>query len=455
MRFVFNTFYSILLIIQILSFVITENIDSECPQRCRCIIENHGRHQVDCSRQNLTDIPPGSQWPKDVFSFDISMNRIKIIDLMESHEKLEYLDLASNQIERIEPNAFDHLPNLRGIDLSHNQLNTLPAKLFNENLFILNVSHNKIEFLPKELLENTVFLQELRLSHNPLRVLDPEFFSYTTQLRKLYLSAIDTYALRDDVFHKLLDLNELDLSDNDFMIVPTFPIRSARNIQALKLSGNPIRILDEHSFVKMSSLTELHLDDMKELIEIKPKTFSYLYNLKTISIANNPHLSYIDSHAFYGIFNRTWMAIKEVNFRANRLSTLPENTLPFCNLTSLDLRENPWTCDCHILWAKHCHLRPELSKGIICANPSRLRGHDLNLIDNHNLICEHNPVYRELRIMRLFIIIFVSFTLFFFGILFVLFIKRDSVIRWWTDKRRGTGAIYYVKAHTNPIEPEF
>ena len=78
----------------------------------------------------------------------------------------------------------------------------------------------------------------------------------------------------------------------------------------------------------------------------------------------------------------------------------------------------------------------------------------MNLIDNKDLYCEHNQIYREVRIMRLFIIVFVSFTLFFFGLLFVLFIKRDSVLKWWTDKRRGTGAIYYVKAHTNPIEPE-
>ncbi|CAG2175430.1 unnamed protein product [Oppiella nova] len=104
------------------------------------------------------------------------------------------------------------------------------------------------------------------------------------------------------------------------MSVPTIPLRSAISLKVLKLSANPIRVLDEHSFVKMNTLTELYLDDMKELIEIKEKTFSYLYNLQKISISN---------------------------------------------LTSLDLRENPWTCDCHLLWAKYCHLRPELTHGIM------------------------------------------------------------------------------------------
>lgn len=56
--------------------------------------------------------------------------------------------------------------------------------------------------------------------------------------------------------------------------------------------------------------------------------------------------------------------------------------------------------------------------------------------------------------MRLFVIVFASFVLFFMGLIFVLFIKRDQVVRWWTEKRRGTGAIYYVKAHSNPLDQE-
>jgi hypothetical protein len=428
-----------------------------CPKGCTCTkLEIIQKSKVDCTREKLTAIPPASEWPEDIYIFDISMNDIKRIDVMETNEELEYLDLASNQIEAIEPKAFEHLNKLFGIDLSHNELITLPETLLDDlpNLQTLNLSYNKIRVLPREFFSKTTYLQELRLAHNPLKVLDSELFDHSGQLKVLDLSAIEAFSLKEDLFHMLYELIELDLSDNDFFLVPTNSLRTSRKLEILKLSGNPIRILDEHSFVKLSTLKELYLDNMKELIEIKEKTFSYLYYLRKISITNNPHLSFIDKNAFYGIFNRSWIAIKEADFRANRLITLSEHTLPFCNITTLDLRENPWTCDCHLLWAKHCHLRPELTKGIICANPFRLRGHDLSLVDHQNLICEHNEIYREVKMMRLFVVVFASFILFFIGLVFILFIKRDKVVRWWTDRRRGTGAIYYVKAHSNPIEPE-
>jgi len=288
--------------------------------------------KVDCTREKLTTIPPASQWPADIYIFDISMNNIKRVDVMESNDDLEYLDLASNVIESIEPNAFEHLSRLFGIDLSHNQLTTIPETLFNElgSLQTLNLSYNNIEFLPDELFAKTTYLQELRLSHNPLRMLSSQVFDHSGQLKVLDLSGIEAFVLKDDVFHMLYELIELDLSDNDFMLVPFHALRSARKLKKLKLNGNPIRILDEYSFVKLSTLTELYLDNMKELIEIKEKTFSYMYYLTKISISNNPHLSYVDKNAFYGIFNRSWIGIKEANFRANKLSTLSENTLPFC-----------------------------------------------------------------------------------------------------------------------------
>ncbi|CAG2173730.1 unnamed protein product [Oppiella nova] len=551
MSFEWKIFCFFLTILTLSALIAADKPVTPCADKCRCYGLGQNRPEMDCTRRNLTSIPSAAEWPDNIYALDMSMNELKRIDVMDSSDKLEYLDLASNVIEAIEPNAFQHLTQLRGLDLSHNGLVSLPADLFTEQLLTLNLSHNNIELLPPDLFKKCKFLQELRLAHNPLRILDSDLFRYSSQLKTLDLSAISSFALKDDIFHQLFELTDLDLSDNDFMLMPTIPLRSARSLQVLKLSANPIRVLDEHSFVKMNTLTELYLDDMKELIEIKEKTFSYLYNLQKISISNNPHLSYIDSYAFYGIFNRSWIAIKEANFRANRLSSLPENTLPFCNLTSLDLRENPWTCDCHLLWAKYCHLRPELTHGIICANPSQLRGQDLIMIDHHNIHCEsqmyretraharnhvssdellislyirytylycanpsqlrgqdlimidhhnihcesqmyrevrmmrlfvivfvcanpsqlrgqdlimidhHNihcesQMYREVRMMRLFVIVFVSFTIFFIGLLFALFIKRDVVMRWWDNRRmRGTGAIYYTKAHSNPIEPEF
>lgn len=446
-----------LLLVSITHYVLSENI-TPCPDKCTCtkLSETKEEKRVDCTREKLTAVPPASTWPANIYILDLSMNDIQRIDVMESNSDLEYLDLATNNIEVIEPSAFEHLQSLLGIDLSHNQLETIPVNLFDSlvNLQSLNISYNNIQQLPNDLFSKSTYLQDLRLSHNPLRVLNGELFYHLSQLKVLDMSGIDAFALKDGLFHTLNELIELDLSDNEFMMVPTHAIRSARKLAKLKLNGNPIKFIDEHSFVKMSTLQELYLDNMKELTEVKEKTFTHLVNAKKISISNNPHLSYLDKYAFNGMYNKSWLSLQEIDLSANRLSSLPEQTLPWCNITTIDLRLNPWMCDCNIQWIKHCHLKPELSVGVICAYPSRLRGHELSTIDHEELICEHSEIYREVKMMRLFVIVFASFVLFSIGLLFVLFIKRDQVLKWCSDKRRGTGAIYYVKAHSNPIDPD-
>jgi len=150
------------------------------------------------------------------------------------------------------------------------------------------------------------------------------------------LSKIEAYTLHDGMFYMCQELVELDLSENDFNKVPTDAIRSARKLQILKVNGNPIKRLSENSFRKLSTLNELYLDNMKELTDIREKTFTHLFNLRKLSISNNPHLTYIDKNAFYGMQNKSWHTLKDLNLRANRLTELAENSLPWCKLNSIN-----------------------------------------------------------------------------------------------------------------------
>ena len=103
-----------------------------------------------------------------------------------------------------------------------------------------------------------------------------------------------------------------------------------KRLQFIDLSENPIHTLNAASFNQLTSLREITLNKMPDLVRIEKRTFSTLKNLERLNIEDNPHLSTIDENAFMGMFNRQTITIKYVSLRRNVLSRLSEKTLPFC-----------------------------------------------------------------------------------------------------------------------------
>ncbi len=86
---------------------------------------------------------------------------------------LLHLDLSHNKIDHINPtNMFaPHAVNLEFLDLSFNQLHTLPSGIFTQtlsNLLYLSLSHNHLVHLTPRALEGLTSLRVLNLSHNIL-----------------------------------------------------------------------------------------------------------------------------------------------------------------------------------------------------------------------------------------------------------------------------------------------
>lgn len=139
-------------------------------------------------------------------------------------------------------------------------------------------------------------------------------------------------------------------------------------------------------------------------------------------------------------------------FCLNRLATLDEGTLRWSQLKLLDMTRNPLDCDCRIRFLKHV---TGLVDGSRCALPAKLRGLELHHVNEVEFVC---LVHQALSSgLKAFVIMFGAIILFFMVLGFVLVIKRESVVRWWADKKRGTGSIYYVKAnsHAHDSQLEF
>jgi Leucine-rich repeat (LRR) protein len=88
---------------------------------------------------------------------------------------LEYLSLWSNQIDSIEPFAFQHLKNLKWLRLWENYIQSLPFNLFrnNPNLFYLDFRYNQINSISPNLLKKLNKLKYVDFLSN--QCVDKEF----------------------------------------------------------------------------------------------------------------------------------------------------------------------------------------------------------------------------------------------------------------------------------------
>ncbi|KAM4889459.1 leucine-rich repeat-containing protein 3 [Thomomys bottae] len=119
-------------------------LGAPCPQACQCP-DHAGAVAVHCSARGLREVPGGI--PADA----------------------ELLKLDGNRISRVPDGAFQHLPRLRELDLSHNAIEAVGPAAFSGlagGLRLLDLSHNRIRRIPKDALSK--LSAKIRLSHNPL-----------------------------------------------------------------------------------------------------------------------------------------------------------------------------------------------------------------------------------------------------------------------------------------------
>ncbi|XP_053773639.1 leucine-rich repeat-containing protein 3 [Desmodus rotundus] len=119
-------------------------LGTSCPQSCQCP-DHEGAVAVHCSASGLQEVPK-----------DIPTNAV-------------LLKLDANKIARVPDGAFQHLSQLRELDLSRNAIETIGPAAFSGlagGLRLLDLSHNRIRRIPKDALGK--LSAKIRLSHNPL-----------------------------------------------------------------------------------------------------------------------------------------------------------------------------------------------------------------------------------------------------------------------------------------------
>lgn len=278
-----------------------------CHPGCHCEVETFGLFDsFSLTRVDCSGLGPGASMPipipLDTSYLDLSLNAIgPISDAMlagPGYTTLVSLDLSSNHIITISPNALSKLRYLDTLDLSHNQLENLPPNCFSG--------------LP---------LAEVDLSHNSFQEFDMDVFAskangepLSVDLSHNQLSSVTTTSRG-----KVLPIQTLHLSGNQLSSVPNL---AGLQLRYLNLDSNPITEIQQGAFAQLKDLVYLSISGLSELQQIHPNSFKGLQSLQVLDLSNNPKLLSISPAVFSGLDS-----LQELNLTGSGVTALPTNML--------------------------------------------------------------------------------------------------------------------------------
>ncbi|KFD53770.1 hypothetical protein M513_05276 [Trichuris suis] len=365
-----------------------------CPTGCQC---NQDTLTVNCSRAGLSSVPILLN-PR-IRSLTLSHNIIAEVtaDELGFYAELEYLDMSSNRIQSIAAGAFYKLHKLRVLKLGANRLNDIGAETFSGlgALKLLDLGDNELTRLPTAVFSDMANLEALNLSTNFVGSIAPGAFTGLAKVKELHLQDNQLGSIISQPFRDLRALKLLDLSDNHVSTLPAYCFSTLHQLEVLNMAGNRLESIEEDAFSGLSSIGHLHLD-RNRLNRIPTLSFRPLSDLSLLTISDNPfdelstscfeglsrltqlvitkcpYLKTINLNAFSGLFDLETLilaenpalsqfhplafetdaplALRQVYLFGNNLTRLPRSLLPWSQLTELDLRGNPWQCDCQMLW---------------------------------------------------------------------------------------------------------
>ncbi|KAM5256323.1 leucine-rich repeat-containing protein 40 [Ctenodactylus gundi] len=329
---------------------------------------------LDCNSNLLETIPPELAGMESLELLYLRRNKLRFLPEFPSCRLLKELHVGENQIEVLGAEHLKHLSSILVLELKDNKLKSVPDEItLLQSLERLDLSNNDISSLPCSL--GNLHLKFLALEGNPLRTIRREIINKGTQEVLKYLRSKikdDGPSQSDSVpettamtlpsesrvnIHAIVTLKLLDYSDKQTALIPdevfdavkSNPITSI-NFSKNQLSGIPQRIIELKDMVSDVNLSFNKLSFISlELCMLQKLTFLDLRNNFLTSLPEEME-SLIRLQTINLSFNRFKM-LPEVLYRLPTLEAIlisnnqvgslnPQKMKTMENLTTLDLQNN-------------------------------------------------------------------------------------------------------------------
>ena len=276
--------------------------------------------ELNLSKNDLTSIPNEFMYLKYLKKFDISWNKIQIIDphIFNNLSYLEELYCNDNILTNLENinnyRVFDSILNLKILDLSHNQYQDF--LVFNQlyKLEKLNISYNRLRnIFGLDICEN---LTEIDCSNNIFKEV-PYCILLLKNLHTLYLQ-----------------WNELNNLPTLFCLMDTLSV--------LRIEGNPMRDYPSLKYAdtfQIKQLLRFRLSE-KDVYSI-PQNLKYNYfnKINDVNITISKNYPYIHKSISNYIKNDTELIIKNLGLREIPFDSI-KYSIPENFLTAINFAEN-------------------------------------------------------------------------------------------------------------------
>ena len=196
-------------------------------------------HTINLNQNRLDSLPDTFfEWFRvDLEYLDLNVNMfMNFPKQMPSLTDLISLDIASNQLKSLGDVDISVMTNLSRLNLSDNQLDSLPGRL-PPNLTVLRLSNNRLQEIPASVfrLED---LEDLTFKNNYLTQL-PSGLAKLSNLVKLDLRSNKIEELPTEIFKDgLLELEKLRVGGNPLLIPPRFLLENTPWQNSVKVVRN-------------------------------------------------------------------------------------------------------------------------------------------------------------------------------------------------------------------------
>lgn len=298
--------------------------------------------------RNLTIRTHNVNWPE--LSLEIES------DAFTHNKRLERLDLSLNNIWSLPESVFCSLTGLSALNMSSNRLQDVNDLGFREKVKGDNSSTlapPKAKPLTKAVADTdaknpnkpsgassstcVLDLELLDVSHNHFVLLPPNGFGILKRLKQLTARANEISMVDDRALRGLKHLQILDLSSNKIVALPSdlFADQGA-SIQEIYLQNNSISVLSPKLFSNLEQLQELDLARNKITSTwIDRNTFAGLIRLVLLNLSNN-RITKLEPEIFADLYT-----LQILNLRHNQLETIAADTFaPMNNLHTLLISHN-------------------------------------------------------------------------------------------------------------------
>ncbi|KAM8711327.1 hypothetical protein ACLKA7_000465 [Drosophila subpalustris] len=396
----------------------SRNAELECgcdlPHTLRCNIDLHGLLRLadrlrsspysisllDCSLRNVTFLSDAKIFEGiSLHGLVISSGEIKRVHksaFVGIKGPLQALGLPGNALLSVPWNALSTLGALERLDLANNKIKALGTADFVSlgNLVYLELSSNQISSISQRTFVSLRKLEVLKLGGNRLGDYPQSLkaLSQCLALRQLDLTANNLNGpLSEQTLPGLRNLEQLNLNRNMIKSIQNKALANFSRLVSLSLRHNQIDVLQDHAFYGLGKLDSLDLS-YNGIVAISSASLQHLSRLTVLDLTHN-FLRALTSDLIAPL-----PSLRELRLAGNDISIVARNAMDRAQeLQSLQMQENPLSCDCSIRafaeWLQVSKLSSSLSAS--CVTPPRLEGAPLLQVPVETLTCDMGNVEKD------------------------------------------------------------